>query len=357
MSVYLGKNKVGVTIEKEKPDMLQARVDETNSCDYLFYNYQGEKVNVKGLDTSNVTSMYYMFQGCNILKTLDLSNFDTSNVTNMRNMFSECPNLTSIDLSSFNTKNVKLIDNMFNKCSKLTSLDLSNFNTEKVTNMSSMFNNCKALTSLNVSNFDTSKVTNMKYMFGNCTKLTELDVSNFDTSSVTDMSYMFSGCGKLTMIDLSSFDTSNVTNMEQMFYNDSLLENIVGTIDLIKATTAYVFLNGCRALKNIYLKNIKISVQLGSGTSYGTLLTNDSLINTFKELWDLTGSTSKTLTLSTTSKENIANIYVKLVDVTDEMLAQDQYAGNKKPCVVCESTDEGAMTLTEYAISKNWAIA
>ena len=39
------------------------------------------------------------------------------------------------------------------------------------------------------------------------------------------------------------------------------------------------------------------------------------------------------------------------------MRAEDEYIDNKKPCVVCESTDEGAMTLTEYAISKNWAIA
>ena len=28
----------------------------------------------------------------------------------------------------------------------------------------------------------------------------------------------------------------------------------------------------------------------------------------------------------------IANIYVKLVDVTDEMIAEDENAGNKKPC-------------------------
>ena len=50
-------------------------------------------------------------------------------------------------------------------------------------------------------------------------------------------------------------------------------------------------------------------------------------------------------------------IYVKLIGATDEMRAEDPYIDNKKPCIVCESTDEGAMTLKEYGISKNWNIS
>ena len=61
--------------------------------------------------------------------------------------------------------------------------------------------------------------------------------------------------------------------------------------------------------------------------------------------------------MSTPSKARTDEIYVKLIDITDEMRAEDEYIDNKKPCVVCESTDEGAMTLKEYGISKNWNIA
>lgn len=96
---------------------------------------------------------------------------------------------------------------------------------------------------------------------------------------------------------------------------------------------------------------------IGQTTSWGHLLTDESLINTAKELWDLTGATSQTLTMSTASNARFDAIYVKLVDVTEEMIAEDEYVSNKKPCVVCESTDEGAMTLREYVISKNWALA
>ena len=111
----------------------------------------GNKTNIKtikklkGLDTSNVTDMQYMFYNCSSLTSLDLSNFDTSNVTNMNRMFGYCQSLTSLDLSSFNTSNVTDIGGMLNACSSLTSLDLSNFDTSNVTNVSEMFSNCISL--------------------------------------------------------------------------------------------------------------------------------------------------------------------------------------------------------------------
>ena len=42
---------------------------------------------MENLNTSNVTSMEYMFSGCSSLTGLDLSGFSTGSVTNMRNMF------------------------------------------------------------------------------------------------------------------------------------------------------------------------------------------------------------------------------------------------------------------------------
>ena len=108
---------------------------------------------------------------------------------------------------------------------------------------------------------------------------------------------------------------------------------------------------------NVEIKNIKIDLQIGSGTNWGTFLTDESLVFIFKELHNLTGSTARTLTLSTPSYARTEEIYVKLIDITDEMRAEDEYIDNKNPCVVCESTDTGAMTLKEYGISKNWNIS
>ena len=114
----------------------------------------------KGFYTDNVTNMSGMFEYCDYLKRLDLSNFNTKRVTNMRRMFCGCYALTSLDISHFNTENVADMNSMFAVCQNLTSLDLSHFNTEKVTNMNNMFAVCNRLTSLDLSHFDMSRGVN-----------------------------------------------------------------------------------------------------------------------------------------------------------------------------------------------------
>lgn len=158
------------------------------------------EMNLSKLDTSQVKSMYEMFNDCRALTSLNLSSFDTSQVTDMGRMFGSCYSLTSLDLSSFDTSRVMNMSWMFWHCESLTSLDISNFDTSKVTNMGQMFFYCKSLTSLDVSHFDTSKVTDMGGMFNGCKALASLDVSSFDTSQVTDMDYMFNGCTSLNKI-------------------------------------------------------------------------------------------------------------------------------------------------------------
>ena len=74
---------------------------------------------LKGLDTSNVTSMSDMFYGCSSLTTLDLSNLNTSKVTNMSEMFYGCSSLTSLDLSNFIIPDYTIRISMFYGCSSL----------------------------------------------------------------------------------------------------------------------------------------------------------------------------------------------------------------------------------------------
>ena len=203
------------------------------------------------LNTSNVTSMFRMFDDCSGLTSLDVSNFNTSNVTIMQYMFWRCSGLTSLDVSNFNTSNVVSMSHMFGGCSGLTSLDVSNFNT--MPNMTSLFDDCSGLTSLDVSNFNTENVTYMSGMFSGCSGLTTLDVSHFNTSNVTLMRSMFSGCSNLTSLDVSHFETGNVTDMSSMFYGCSKLSKL--TLGNCFTTTEelkfdYLFAN-CNCLNTV----------------------------------------------------------------------------------------------------------
>ena len=99
--------------------------------------------------------------------------------------------ILSIKKWKIDTSNVITIYGMFNNCSSLTSIDLSSFNTSKVTNMYYMFYNCSSLTYLDLSSFDTSKVTDMYNMFGGCSNINKLYLSSIFFNSTSLTSYDF----------------------------------------------------------------------------------------------------------------------------------------------------------------------
>ena len=126
-----------------------------------------------------------MFQNCNELVYLDLTNFDTSKVTDMSYMFSTCIKLKEIK-------------------------GINNFITINVINMWGMFAECNELVNLDLSNFNTSKVTDMSYMFYKCLKLKEIKgIYNFRIAEMTDLTEMFDECNDLEFIDISKFNSFN----------------------------------------------------------------------------------------------------------------------------------------------------
>ena len=193
------------------------------------------------LDTSQVTSMYYMFYeagyNASTFNLTGLNNWDTSSVTSMYRMFFQAGyNATTFDigdLSRWDTSSVTDMSDMFNwagdSATTWTIGDLSSWNTASVTNMSYMFfragHSATTWSIGDLSSWDTSSVTNMGAMFNqagdSATTWSIGDLSSWDTSSVTDMRHMFQSAGysatTWTIGDLSSWDTSSVTNMSGMF--------------------------------------------------------------------------------------------------------------------------------------------
>ncbi|EAD9207189.1 BspA family leucine-rich repeat surface protein [Listeria monocytogenes] len=214
------------------------------------------EVDLSGLDTSAVTTMWDMFNSCRALEELDVSHFDTSSVTNMSYMFYDNRNLEVLDVSNLDTGSVTNMYAMFEDCTSLEELDVSNFDTSSVTDMYRVFNGCEKLKKLDVSNFDTSSATEMVQMFRNCSALEKLDVSNFNTSLVTDMRAMFAGCTSLEALDVSNFDTSSVTNMAAMFSDNEKLEKLdLSTFDTSSVTNMGTMFKNCTALKSLFLDN------------------------------------------------------------------------------------------------------
>ena len=72
------------------------------------------------------------FQGCQSLTSLDLSNFDTSQVTSMSFMFYNCSKILSLNIASFDTQKCEKFDQIFG--GDITKLELT-VNRNKCSNM------------------------------------------------------------------------------------------------------------------------------------------------------------------------------------------------------------------------------
>ena len=200
---------------------------------------------LENLNTSDVTSMDYMFYKCEQLRALDLSGFNTEKVEDMRDMFSNCKNLETLNLSSFKTNNLTNMSEMFLECNKIAQLDLSGFNTSGVKALDLVFKNCYALEALDLSNFDTKWVTDMSSLFEYCQSLKTIYVSDrFSTFMVKNSTNMFRYCNDLK--GATAFADIQEKEMARANYTDGYFTKKVGMNgpDIIGATGSPLIVYG-----------------------------------------------------------------------------------------------------------------
>lgn len=238
----------------------------TNGITEAFANFPKLKT-ITGLNNLSYSgSAYCMFKEDIALTSLDLTGFNTSKITDMGFMFYAIPT-SNLMVSDFDTSNVTSMYGMFDAAASVDSLDVSHFNTSKVTNMGYMFYGTKNLKALNLSSFDTSNVTNMEGMFDATSGIIDLDLSTFDTSKVTNMNWMFAFATSLKTLDLTHFNTHNVTTMMGMFDNASALDDLklspAFNTDHVTDMT-YMFLNAS-SLTSLDLSNFTITPSTKTG--------------------------------------------------------------------------------------------
>lgn len=318
-------------------------------------------------NTSSVTTTDNMFYGCSALK--EVPQFDLSNATNTSYMFQSCKGLTKSP--SFDLSNVTNASYMFYGCTSLTEVGAL-LNTGKITNFSQMFYNCKLLTEAPMLDLSSATSTYMLFAYNNFTSVPPLDYSK-----VTDLSYTFYYCP----IENAEISVDNATKINYLFCGDTydtklktarilktskvtsmdgLLNGRQGLTslyieDMRNVTSASYPLQYCFKIESFYTKNIKVSLIIGSGANYAKLLTTDNLISLIYELRET--STAKTLTVGSNALSRLASVYVRTIDITDEMRLEDDLIDEKLPFEVCESTDEGAVPITDYVVLKNWQLA
>ena len=177
-------------------------------------------------------------------------------------------------------------------------------------------------------------------------------LSDIEMDSAVEADYMFYYCYGLKHIP--KLGTKNLQKLSYMFAECHSLESI-GELDIISANSISSMFQNCVMLTNLKLKNIKVS---GISLSNSTALSQESLVNIIKELWDYSVSGGYySLTMGNTNTNKLRNVYVRAIAPTAEQIAEDPNINSKMPCEVCKSTDEGAMLILDYAVSKGWTIS
>ena len=246
-----------------------------NDCESLQFIFNDSKWN-----TNNIINMSYMFCNCKLLSSLPtfIYDCDTSKVTDMSNMFNGCESLNEIsDISDWDTSKVESMCKMFYGCKSLENLEnILKWDTKNVTDMSYMFYNCSNLKSIDIKNktikpnWNTENVQNMSYMFYGCESLEQLpdNITSWNTSKVVYIQYMFYDCKKLIKLpDISQWETQKVLYMNDMFRNCSSLESLpeIFKWKIDSVIDMNFFIEGCTSLKTFpdLSKWVKIQFKMG----------------------------------------------------------------------------------------------
>ncbi len=319
-------------------------------CCYAWFSGMKNLTDIEGieyLNTSEVTEMFWMFQGCEKLTTLDLRNFNTANVTSMDDMFWDCSSLSKIYVGkTFVLSDECTGKGMFYGCTSLDGYNIDNIGKEMANYDTGYFSkyittvepwaayddNTQTLTfyyngereysdatltclynlpedeelyegpgwigyveKITKVVFDKSfadyRPTSCMGLFYGMENLEDIEgIENLNTSDVTTMFAMFVYCG-IKSLDLSSFNTSSVTDMRTMFAECENLQALnMSNWDTSKVTSMENMFTYCSSLTSLDISHFDMSA-------------NESMKSMFQRCASL-----KSVSLPQSSTPNVENL-------------------------------------------------
>jgi surface protein len=193
---------------------------------------------------------FYINNGADRQRLLDVENWGTAAWTNMSTAFYGCENLNISATDVPNLNGVVSMGQMFQNCITLDGpANINSWNTASVTNMSAMFSNASAFNQ-NIGNWNTAAVTNMSYMFSNASAFDQ-NIGSWNTAAVTDMGYMLRNAAAFNQ-NIGSWNTAAVTNMSYMFYSATAFNQNIGSWNTAAVTNmSSMFLSATAFNQNI----------------------------------------------------------------------------------------------------------
>lgn len=212
-----------IIVAKNKDDLRKIILDEMD--------IQGVNLDLRHIDVSNITDMYYLFDGnpkFNKIESLDITDWDVSNVKYAESIFENMDELKEIyGFGDLEFKVVERLDSCFSGCRKLEYIEnIENFKLyPSCKHISFMFALCDNLNELDLNDWDVSNIEWFSGLFMN-NKITKLYIDKWNVSNGYSFGNMFYGCINLISIDLSKWDISSGRVFDKMFAYCSELTSI-----------------------------------------------------------------------------------------------------------------------------------
>ena len=170
-----------------------AKLDVVTNLEKMFYDCESlTAVPPIHITSDRITTMKAMFASCSNITQVGIASAKTNNLASdgLVDMFLNCKKLTNVVFGNgFVLGNATDLTNMFNGCENLTSLDLSNFSSNKITNVTDMFKNNKKLAIIVASSSFVVKGKTGNEMFLNCDNLVGESGTSYKVASVNNSSY------------------------------------------------------------------------------------------------------------------------------------------------------------------------
>ncbi|KAF3978773.1 MAG: DUF285 domain-containing protein, partial [Methylococcales symbiont of Iophon sp. n. MRB-2018] len=209
-------------------------VTTSNAITRFYLNNGADKeklIDIQQWGSANWTSMARAFSGASAMTMSASDSPDLGGVTDMSRMFSDASAFNQ-DIGGWNVANVTDMSRMFFSASAFNQ-DIGSWNVARVTDMSRMFFSASAFNQ-DIGGWNVARVTSMGNMFSTARAFNQ-DIGDWNVARVTSMGNMFSGVRVFNQ-DIGDWNVARVTNMVNMFNGAIAFNQDIGSWNVARVT-------------------------------------------------------------------------------------------------------------------------
>ncbi len=209
-----------------------------------------------------------MFADCYSLKNIDLKMFEGNILEEISNMFFNCKQLEGEIVFPKLSLEVTTISYVFSGCEKITKIDMRNVSAKKTDYFYGFAKDCKSLKSIELFPVSVNTLVLDEFVM-NCSELIYLSLENIEVERTIDTQKMAADCRKLKVARFG-FGLHQIKTGNEIFLNCRqlrLIQSLKGVQERNFKYGKFMFL-GCEELKALNIAGVNFNEYISSNTDF-----------------------------------------------------------------------------------------